>query len=64
MVADQTDYAVGVGKTRFIVSSVNGTLVKKMSEPAIRPFFTSTRTCSACMIWISVTARLFLIRSA
>ena len=30
MLADQTDYAVGVGQTRFIVSSLNGTLVKKM----------------------------------
>ena len=30
MVADRSDYAVGVGKNKFIVSSVNGTLVKKM----------------------------------
>ena len=30
MVADRTDYAVGVGQSRFIVSSLNGTLVKKM----------------------------------
>ena len=30
MVADRTDYAVSVGKNQFIVSSVNGTLVKKM----------------------------------
>ena len=30
MVADQTNYAVGVGKNQFIVSSVNGTWVKKM----------------------------------
>ena len=30
MVADRTDYAVGVGKNQFIVSSVNGTLVKKI----------------------------------
>ena len=30
MVADPANYAVGVGKNKFIVSSVNGTLVKKM----------------------------------
>ena len=30
MVADLSDYAVGVGAKQFIVSSVNGTLVKKM----------------------------------
>ena len=30
MLADQTDYAVGVGQSWFVVSSLNGTLVKKM----------------------------------
>ena len=30
MMADKSDYAVGVGQSQYVVSSLNGTLVKKM----------------------------------